>query len=202
MKKVKYVDLITEGVFTLRMKMTDFHKFKLFGVAETYVYNEEKGGISTSKTALQGMFCVIKKEANVKSKWLEYVDKETSSYLMKPFNHIKIHPDFTSVELIYDDGNIEHISLPFVGTTHENYDSKLQRCACTETGDLIVEIRESENAESIFDEWWFNCYPFEVEEDPDLKEVEEFFDKQSIKHQLTERRKNDKNIGGETNDFG
>lgn len=197
MKKVKYVDLITEGAITLRMNMTDFQKFELFGVAETYVYKKEDDDISKSKTALQGMFCVIKKEANVKSKWLEYVDKETSSYLMKPFNHIKIHPDFTSVELIYSDGNIEHIALPFVGTTNDNYDSKLQRCACTETGDLIVEIRESENVESIFDEWWFDCYPFEVEEDPDLRKVDEFFEKQSMEHQLTERPDNVKNIGGD-----
>ena len=197
MKKVEYVDLITEGTITLHMNMTDFQKFELFGVAENYVYKKEEGGISKNKTALQGMFCIIKKEANVKSKWLEYIDKETSSYLMKPFNHIKIHPDFTSVKLIYDDGNIEYISLPFVGTTDDEYDSKLQRCACTETGDLIVEIRESEDAESIFDEWWFNSYPFEVEDDPDLREVEEFFEKQSMKNQLTERLDNAKNIGGD-----
>lgn len=187
MKKIKYIDFGTEGCTIIRFELSDFAKFELFDVVSRYEYDEQSGEMVEDSFASKGMFCIIKKSANQKTKWRDYHGVEIWRFMPKPFNHFRAHPDIVYVGFAFEDDTYKCVDVPFEGVDEHWYDSKLQRCARTETGDMIIEIRESEEKKSIFDEITKD-YHFDDENDPELDEIEE----QSMEHQLAERFKNKK----------
>lgn len=148
MKKtcIKFIDFVTEGCAVLRFTIDDFHKFDLFDVTCDYSYYELHKTFYEKFEARKGMFCIIKKSANVLEKWLDIEGT------MKPFEHMLKWSDITHIDLIFENETNRYITLPWKGTTDDDCSNLLQRNLIMQNGDMIIEVRESEKSESIFDD--------------------------------------------------
>jgi len=146
--RIKFIDFVTEGCSTLRFTSDDLHDFDLFEIVRNYSYYEPHKTFYEKFKAKKGMFCILKKSANVIERWLDINEP------MKPFDHLLKWCDITHVDLIFEDDSNCYIALPWEGTSDDNYSNSLQRNLVMQNGDMIIEVRESENAESIFDDKW------------------------------------------------
>lgn len=157
-KKIEYVDLLTTIEEELRFNVNDFAFLKLLDVYSDYVMTSDE---LTHTHEAKGVFFALKESANTTGKW-RICGNTCEDYMMEPFEFIRSMHNITGIGLKFRSGEYVHIGVPYIELSPERPYNILQRSGTYTNGELVVEIRSSESASSVFDEIQSGCIADEV----------------------------------------
>lgn len=160
--KITKVYLITTIEESLCFDIDDFAFLKIFDLRTDYIYTYSHFKKETYSAG--GLFLALKKSADVMSKWSYNIEDEDipPEFIIKPFDFIRRMHNICAIGIKFDDGTYDYISMPYIYLNEKKQYNILQRSGVYTEGELVVEIRKSIDAQSIFDVKNSGCVADEV----------------------------------------
>lgn len=142
MNNIKYIDIVTENLEVIRINRNEIGVFHIHNIQRCI--SRLASNYITDYLSAEEVLIQISPNANTELSFISNIEDN-----QLPFDRIIKHSDITHIDVIYEDGKNEYISVPWGGES--DYENPYQSVTINgHNNDLYLAISEKNDVHQIF----------------------------------------------------